>query len=163
MKTAIKITLSVILIIMLTLCIISCDKEEPQLQESPITEGGDTTDEGNTVPKTGVWTSAKYLKDTTLGEGAKTLTVTVKAEGQSVTFTVKTDKDTVGAALIDNGLIEGEDSQFGLYIKKVNGILADYDVNKSYWAFYVNGDYAMSGVDSTQITEGTAYLLEYTK
>ena len=26
-----------------------------------------------------------------------------------------------------------------------------------YWAFYVNGEYAVSGVDTTEITEGGLY------
>ena len=36
----------------------------------------------------------------------------------------------------------------------------DYETDKMYWVFYVNGEYAMTGVDTTPITEGTAYLLK---
>ena len=118
---------------------------------------------GNSVDKTGLWEKATYNKDTQLGEGTKTVIVQVKAEEQIVTFTVKTDKDTVGAALLENKLIEGEESEYGLYIKVVNGITADYDKDKSYWAFYVDGEYATSGVDTTKITEGVTYQLAYTK
>ena len=110
-----------------------------------------------------VWENATYLEDTELGEGAKTITVEVKADGQSVTFTVKTDKDTVGAALLEHGLIAGEEGSYGLYVKTVNGMLADYDVDQTYWAFYINGEYAMSGVDKTEIVEGATYCLERTK
>ena len=117
----------------------------------------------NAVEKTGVWEDAIYLKDTGLGNGAKTVVVEVKAEGQTVTFTVKTDKDTVGAALLEHGLISGEQGQFGMYIKSVNGIVADYDIDKTYWAFYINGEYAMTGVDSTEIVEGAIYQLERAK
>ena len=117
----------------------------------------------NTVEKTGVWENATYRKDTEFGDGAKTVVVEVKAEDQQITFTIKTDKDTVGAALLEHSLITGEESQYGLYVKAVNGITADYDVDQTYWAFYVNGEYAMAGVDSTEITEGTIYRLEYTK
>ncbi len=171
MKTIIKSTLSIVLALLLALCIVACDKtdtEEPDTAtpdtstpEAPADDG--KTDDGNTVNKTGVWESATYLKDMQFGEGAKTLTVTVKAENQSVTFTVKTDKTTVGAALLEHSLIVGEDSQYGLYIKKVNGISADYDTDRYYWAFYVNGEYAMGGVDTTEIVEGATYSLEYTK
>lgn len=45
----------------------------------------------------------------------------------------------------------------------VNGIIADYDVDKTYWAFYINGEYAMSGVDTTKIEEGAAYSLKVEK
>ena len=117
----------------------------------------------NSVDKTGVWENATYRKDMEFGDGAKTAVVEVKAEDQLVTFTIKTDKDTVGAALLEHGLISGEEGQYGLYVKVVNGITADYDVDKSYWAFYIDGEYAMSGVDTTEITEGAKYQLVYTK
>lgn len=118
---------------------------------------------GNSVDKTGLWENATYLKDTTFGNGAKTVVAQVKVEEQCVTFTVKTDETTVGAALLEHGLIAGEDSEYGLYVKTVNGITADYDVDKSYWAFYINDEYAMTGVDSTEITEGATYSFVYTK
>ena len=64
---------------------------------------------------------------------------------------------------MEHGLIAGEEGDYGLYVKVVNGITADYDVDQSYWAFYIDGDYAMSGVDTTAITEGVTYQLVYTK
>ena len=117
----------------------------------------------NTVEKTGIWENATYRKDMEFGNGTKTVVIEVKAEEQSVTFTVKTDKDTVGAALLEHDLIAGEESQYGLYVKTVNGMTADYDVDGSYWAFYINGEYAMTGVDGTAIDEGATYKLERTK
>ena len=117
----------------------------------------------NTADETGLWASAMYTEDTTLGDGVRTVVVDVTAEDKTVTFTVKTDKDTVGAALMEHGLIAGEEGDYGLYVKVVNGITADYDVDQSYWAFYIDGDYAMSGVDTTAITEGVTYQLVYTK
>ncbi|MBQ2119193.1 MAG: DUF4430 domain-containing protein, partial [Clostridia bacterium] len=54
-------------------------------------------------------------------------------------------------------------SAYGLYVKKVNGITADYDTDKAYWAFYLNGEYASTGVDSTDIDENVKYSLVYTK
>jgi len=116
-----------------------------------------------TPEETGVWENAVYTEDTELGSGAKTVILEVKAEEKTVTFTVKTDKDTVGAALLEHELIAGEDGEFGLYIKSVNGMTADYDVDQTYWAFSINGEYAMSGVDGTEITEGAIYRLERTK
>ena len=87
----------------------------------------------------------------------------VKAEEQSVTFTVKTDKDNLGDALLEYNLIDGDESDYGLYVKKVNGITADYDADKSYWAFYKDGQYMSTGVDSTKIADGEHYELVYTK
>ncbi len=141
MKKTINSTISIILALIIAVCLVSC----------------------NTVDKEGLWENATHRKDMTFGEGAKTVVVEVKVADEVVTFTIKTDKDTVGAALLEHELIAGEDGQYGMYIKQVNGITADYDVNKSYWAFYVNGEYAMSGVDTTEIDEGAKYTLEYTQ
>ena len=118
---------------------------------------------GNSVKNEGLWENATYLEDTELGEGKNTVTVEVKAENQSVTFTVNTEMDTVGAALLEHKLVEGDQGDYGLYVKKVNGITADYDLDKAYWAFYVNGEYAQSGIDSTKIEKDAKYSLEYTK
>ena len=96
--------------------------------------------------------------DTTVSEKSFTLVVR-DLSGSETTHTVTSDKKTVGEALIAEGLIEGEDGQYGLYVKKVNGITADYDVDQTYWAFYINGEYAMTGVDSTDIVAGATYML----
>ena len=141
MKTAFRSILALVLLLAFVGCLVAC----------------------NTVEKTGVWEDATYRRDKEFGDGAKTLTVVVSAEESSVTFTVKTDKDTVGAALLEHELIAGEEGAYGLYVKVVNGITADYDVDQSYWAFYVDGEYAMTGVDSTAIDEGAIYTLEYAK
>lgn len=117
----------------------------------------------HTVAKEGVWENATYRRDTELGEGERTLTLEVEAMEQTVTFTVHTNAETVGAALLETGLIEGEQGAYGLYVKRVNGIRADYDLDQRYWAFYVNGGYAMEGVDATRIEEGSVYRLAYEK
>ena len=81
----------------------------------------------------------------------------VPLEGEAQTFTITSSRKTVGDALFDEKLIEGENGAFGLYVKKVNGITADYNIDKTYWAFYVNGEYGMSGVDMTPIEDGAVY------
>ena len=95
---------------------------------------------------------------TVLGEGQTTfsLTVTDKA-GITTAFEIHTDRKTVGDALLELGLIAGEAGDYGLYVKTVNGITADYDTDGTYWAFYENGSYAMAGADQTAITAGTVY------
>ncbi|MBR3836195.1 MAG: DUF4430 domain-containing protein [Clostridia bacterium] len=106
-----------------------------------------------------IWTDAIYLEDKEFGNGAKTVQVKVVAEEKSVTFTLHTDKDNLGDALIEHNLITGEDGPYGLYIKTVNGILADYDVNQTYWALNKNGEASMTGVDGTPIADGEHYEL----
>ena len=91
-------------------------------------------------------------------EGGKSFTfIVADLEGTEKSFRIKTDAATVGEALLDEGLIAGEDSRYGLYVKTVNGITLDYDKDGAYWAFYVGGEYAMSGVDSTEIEDGQTY------
>ena len=93
-----------------------------------------------------------------LGTGSTEFSLTVvDQEGSETQFAIHTDKETVGEALLELGLIDGEESGYGLYVKTVNGITVDYDKDGAYWAFYINGEYASSGVDSTKITEGESY------
>ncbi len=93
-----------------------------------------------------------------LGTGDTEFILTVvDKEGGETQFEIHTDKETVGDALTELGFIEGEESEYGLYVKTVNGITADYDTDGVYWAFYVNDEYASSGVDSTTITSGESY------
>ena len=110
-----------------------------------------------------LWKTATHLEDAAFGEGATTVQVEVKAKDKSVTFTIKTDKKTLGDALLEHDLIAGEEGAYGLYVKVVNGITADYDVDQSYWSFYKNGEYMMTGVDVTEIANGEHYELVYTK
>lgn len=117
----------------------------------------------NTNDGADLWENATYKTDTELGTGAKTVKVEVKADDKSVTFTIRTDKTILGDALTEHGLVDGEQGDFGLYVKVVNGIVADYDVDQSYWGFYKNGEYMMSGVDSTEFADGDHYELVYTK
>lgn len=88
----------------------------------------------------------------------KTFTFTVvDGDGKETVFDIETDKETVGEALLEQGLIAGEEGQYGLYVKTVNGITAEYETTGTYWAFYINGEYGTTGVDATPITEGESY------
>ena len=108
------------------------------------------TDEGAEV--------TEVVNGTTLGEGESTFYFTVvDGEGNRTDFEIHTDQETVGEALLEVDLIVGQEDQDGLYVKEVNGIEADYDKNQTYWAFYVDGEYAVSGVDTTAVEEGRHY------
>ena len=87
----------------------------------------------------------------------------VTAAGETRTYTVKTNKTIVGEALLDAGLIAGEDGDFGLYVKTVDGETLDYDKDGMYWSFYVDDGYALLGVDSTKIEEGVEYSFRAAK
>lgn len=100
----------------------------------------------------------------TLGTGETEFPLIIADQnGNEIRITVCTDQTVLGEALQELGLIEGEEGPYGLYIKAVNGIRADYDKDQVYWAFYVNGDYAVSGVDVTEIRDGDEYALRVEK
>ena len=95
---------------------------------------------------------------TIVGEGTTVFPfVVVDADGNEKHFEVHTEKTMVGDALIELDLIAGDTAEYGLYVKNVDGITVDYDTDGKYWAFYINGEYAMTGVDATPITEGEEY------
>ncbi len=139
-KTAYSLV-SVVLLLACVFCFVSCGR-------------GENTD---------LWASATYQTDAELGTGSKTVTVKVQAQQKTVAFTIHTDAETLGDALLTLGLISGEPGDYGMYIKQVNGITADYDVDRSYWGFYKLGEYMMTGVDATVIADGDCYELVYTK
>lgn len=101
---------------------------------------------------------------TVLGEGSVKFTFeVVDGEGNQKNFEIHTDKESVADALLEFDLIAGDDSEYGLYVKTVNGITADYDVDQTYWAFYVDGEYSMGGVDAVVPQEGHTYSFKVEK
>lgn len=115
----------------------------------------------NTDESTGQTAGTVYEDGSSLGEGSTKFSFTVTdKDGNETHLEIHTDKETVGDALLELGLIAGDDGDYGLYVKTVNGITADYDTDGVYWAFYVNGEYATSGVDSTPVTEGADYAFK---
>ena len=142
LKKILSLILCIVLIAVTALFAAGCsDKTEPEAPSS--SESGEAT---------------------VLGEGATTFSLTVvDGEGAESAFTVNTDETTVGDALLALGFIAGDEAEYGLYIKSVNGITADYDVDGTYWAFYIDGEYAVSGVDTTDITPGCSYMLKVEK
>ncbi len=93
-----------------------------------------------------------------VGEGKLTFDFNVTdADGNVSYFEIYTNKKTVGEALMELDLLEGEDGPYGLYVKSVNGIAYDYDKDGKYWAFYINGVYATTGVETTNIVVGATY------
>ena len=87
----------------------------------------------------------------------------VDLDGSEKSFDITTDAKTVGEALVAEKLISGTEGDYGLMVDTVNGIKYEYNADGAYWAFYVNGEYAMSGVDTTDIVDGTTYSFVATK
>lgn len=115
----------------------------------------------NTMPPTSAADTNNAADATVLGKGSTSFAFSVTdADGSVTQFEIHTDKATVGEALLELELIAGDDSEYGLYVKTVNGITLDYDKDGKYWAFYVDGEYATTGVDSTAVTAGAGYAFK---
>ncbi len=111
-----------------------------------------------------VFASCKKVDDNSIGTGTKTIVLTVtQLDGTQKTYNVKTDKENVADALVEAGLVSGDNSEYGLYIKTVDGVTADYSVDQTYWALYVNGEMSMVGASSVTVTDGIKVELKHTK
>ena len=84
-------------------------------------------------------------------------------EGKETAFDYTSGAASVGEALVAEGLVVGHEASYGLYIDSVNGIAADWDNEQTYWAFYINGEYASTGISDTPITADAIYGLTLTK
>lgn len=127
-------------------------------EEETTTEAPETTSEEESTTEA---TPEGLVDGSTIGEGETSFTLVVTdKDGNDITVTVLTDKATVGEALLELGVIAGEESEYGLYVKTVNGTTLDYATDGMYWAFYIDGEYAMTGVDSTDIVAGSTYALK---
>lgn len=87
--------------------------------------------------------------------------IVVHKDGTEKSFTYKTAEKNLGPVLVKEGLIV-ESSSPGLY-NVVDGETADWNVDQSYWAFYINGEMAMQGMNDTEIKDGDTFKLVYTK
>ncbi len=128
--------------------------EETTVEETTVDE---TTADEETADETG--SEDEGIK---IGEGETHFDFSVTfSDGSEKHYCVYTDEENVGAALLGVELIAGEDSQYGLYVKTVDGETADYDKDSHYWAFYIDGEYAMTGVDATPVEDGKTYAFKY--
>ena len=80
-------------------------------------------------------------------------------DGQETAYEIHTDAETGGDALESLDLIAGEEGDYGLFVTTVDGVSLPSDGDQ-YWAFYIDGAYATSGVDQTEITAGASYALK---
>jgi len=99
-------------------------------------------------------------------EGAKTVIIEViDKEEKTTTYEIHTDAeyliDVMNEAKEQGFSFEGEDGQYGLTIHTVNGLKADFNVDSSYWGFYVNGEYCNYGVSEQPVADGDTFTIQY--
>ncbi|MCF0129761.1 MAG: DUF4430 domain-containing protein [Pseudobutyrivibrio sp.] len=102
----------------------------------------------------------------TAGAGSKAITLEVVDNTGAVTsYDVTTEAEYLAEVFeeVDGLTVEGDVSDYGLYINTVNGVTADYNVDGSYWSIMVNDEYGQYGADAQPVTDGDKYGLVYTK
>ena len=100
----------------------------------------------------------------TVSKQETTVTIKVTADDKTVTFTLNTDKIDLADAMLAEELCAGEEGAYGLYIKYVNGIRADYDLDGGYyWNLTVDGEVSMIGASGTPVIHGSVYEFVRTK
>ncbi|MCL2071680.1 MAG: DUF4430 domain-containing protein [Oscillospiraceae bacterium] len=168
MKNNFKFILSLLLVVLIAVgTFAGCDDKNVPVSEIP---GDDITNTGEDVTNTGEGITNIGEGITNIGEGITNIgegeTVfrfeVTDDEGEVTVWNVHTDKETVGAALLEVELIDGEESSYGLMVTHVNGIRADFTEDNAWWAFLVDGEMSLVGVDSVAIKEGETYAFVYT-
>ena len=95
-------------------------------------------------------------------QGAKAYTVIVIHKDKTeTTFTYRTDAEFLDKALLEEGLIEGKEDQYGLIIEKVDGEAAIWETDNAYWSLYIGEEYATTGISATPVYDGSTFKLVY--
>ena len=99
-----------------------------------------------------------FLTRPAADEGSKTVTVQIKYDDVDKEVVLHTDAEFLSGALLEKKLIEGTDTEYGLFITTVDGRAAD-DAAHEFWGIYKNGEMTPTGADSTAIADGEHYEL----
>ena len=167
-STILAFVLSAAVAVSVTSCGSSNSSSSSASSETSVSESAETSSEASSEASSEEASSeessevseevsaAETAEATDIGEGNTEFAFEVVLEdGTTTLYNVHTDEKTVGAALLGVNLIAGDDSEYGLYVKTVDGVTADYDKDGTYWAFYIDGEYASTGVDSTDVVHGS--------
>ncbi len=89
--------------------------------------------------------------------GAKTIVVEViHGDGSTNSFEISTDEEYLRGAVEQEGLVDGDESEYGLYVLTVDGETADESAEE-WWCITRGGEMLMTGVDDTPIADGETY------
>ncbi len=95
--------------------------------------------------------------------GAKALEIhVVHGDGTKKVFTFGTDAEYLADALIEQDLVFGEESEYGLFITTVDGETAD-ESQEQWWCLTKAGEMLMTGASETVIADGETYELTLTE
>ena len=94
-------------------------------------------------------------------ENLKSVTIEIISERDEVNEKTKyeTELEFLGELLIEEDLVEYSNSEYGMFITGVDGMLSD-DTQQYWWSISVDGKMAEMAADQTVLTEGSTYTLE---
>ena len=88
------------------------------------------------------------------------VTVVAKDKSEKV-FNIETDKKTLGDALLEEGLVTEEEHKSGFY-NHIDGVRADYNLDKCWWCFTKGGETVMVGANDLEIADGDKFEITNT-
>ena len=95
------------------------------------------------------------------GEKIQFTVIVVHKDEKEKIFLYDTEPGKLGDILEEEGLIDSQGADEGMF-HTVDGEKADWNENQSYWAFFVENEYAMKGIYDTTAENGRTYKLVYT-
>lgn len=93
-------------------------------------------------------------------QGSKTVTVEVThLDGTVNTFTIHTDEEFLRGAMEQEGILEGREDTYGLYILTVDGETVDEEAHQ-WWCVTQSGEQVNYGVETLPIADGDHFEFE---
>lgn len=93
--------------------------------------------------------------ETTAGEKNIVVEIVLTDES-SKDYVINTEAEYLRQALEEHDLIIGEESEYGLFIKTVDGVTAN-DANQEWWCITAGGEEIMLGVDAIPVNDGNHF------
>lgn len=93
-------------------------------------------------------------------QSGKNVTIEIKdMDGEQLVFLeTATQAENLSELLLENDLMEYDETSLGKFITGLAGVMAD--PNSEYWAIYVNGEYGLYGADNQKVTDGDVFLFQ---
>ena len=158
MKHFNKSVLCLLLVLLLAAAALTGCAQTPASTEAPKTEA--QTEAPKTEAQTEAQTEARpQIQPEELGEGSTMIYLDVTdRDGGTSSYAIHTDAETVGEALAALDIIEGENGMYNTVCEQT----LDWETDHMYWAFYIDGEYAPTGLDQTPVTADAHYALTAT-
>lgn len=95
-------------------------------------------------------------------DGIKTIEVTVVYKDKTEEKReYETKATTLAQALLENYVVTEEEFKSQFYTV-INGVKADYNVDKSWWTIYEDGEMCQVGMNQLEIEDGDKFEIVYT-